>query len=130
MHPSGNRIRARRQALPGRKGRALSQQALSDRVGVTLSTVQKWEREGFPHADLLAQLATALGVSADWIVVGHALPQADGAEVAVAGLSPAEDSAEEAAAEDAADALEGPPSAEALPRKARKARPGRQGHAA
>ena len=57
--------------MPGRRGNALSQGDLAYRVGVTTSTIQKWEREGFPHADHLALLARELGLTADEII-GHA----------------------------------------------------------
>lgn len=67
-HQSAKRIQEARLALPGRGDRPLSQEGLARRVGVTVSTIQKWEREGFPHADHLAALASALEESADWIV--------------------------------------------------------------
>jgi len=48
-----------------RKARKMTQSQLAERVGVTTQAVSKWECGGTPDAELLPDIATALGVSVD-----------------------------------------------------------------
>lgn len=55
--------------LYSRKRAGLSQEALADIVGVSRQAVSKWETgETLPETAKLAALASALGVSVDWLL--------------------------------------------------------------
>ena len=52
-----------------RKRAGLSQEALAERLGVSRQAVSKWETgEAMPETGKLAALASALGVSVDWLL--------------------------------------------------------------
>ena len=52
-----------------RKKAGLSQDALSERLGISRQAVSKWETgESVPETGKLAALAAALGVSVDWLL--------------------------------------------------------------
>ena len=73
VHPSAGRIRRAREALPGDGGRHLSRQELAHRIGVSLTTLYRWEREGIHRrrdADKLVRLAQELGKPLDWLLGG------------------------------------------------------------
>ena len=54
-----------------RKRQGLSQEQLSQRLGVSRQSVSKWERdESLPEADKLPLLAKTLGVSLDALLSG------------------------------------------------------------
>ncbi|MEO6777870.1 MAG: helix-turn-helix transcriptional regulator [Gemmatimonadaceae bacterium] len=55
-----------------RGGRKLTQAGLADAVGVERNTVSRWENGGMLPGDpaVVAALASALGVSADWLIGG------------------------------------------------------------
>ncbi len=62
----GSRIKRRRQAL------GLRQQELAREVGVTPQHVSKLEREhAVPSLETLVALSRALGVSTDYLLIGH-----------------------------------------------------------
>lgn len=51
-----------------RKARKMTQQDVADRVGVSVSTVKKWELDlNEPNSDKLIALALGLGVSVDYL---------------------------------------------------------------
>lgn len=55
-----------------RKRQGLSQEQLSQRLGVSRQSVSKWERdESLPEADKLPLLAKTLGVSLDTLLSGE-----------------------------------------------------------
>jgi len=63
----GERLRAARERLE------MNQPALAELVGTDAGTVSRWERgRGYPQAQQLARLATALGESLDYLVLGAA----------------------------------------------------------
>ena len=63
------RIKERRLAMG-----LTSHKALADLVGVTWQTVQQWEKEGgtAPNRSRIDAVASALGVSAEWLRTGNA----------------------------------------------------------
>ena len=55
-----------------RKQQRLSQELLSQQLGVSRQSVSKWERdESMPEAEKLPQLAKVLGVSLDLLLTGE-----------------------------------------------------------
>ena len=91
----GDRVRHSRERAR-RGGRKLTQAGLADVVGVERNTVSRWENGGMLPGDpaVVAALASALGVSADWLIGGDRV-----------GGGGAADSAAESAGESAGDAL-------------------------
>lgn len=58
-----------------RKTQGLTQQDLADRIGVSVSSVKKWELDlTEPNADKLVTIALALGVSVDYVLGGMTAP--------------------------------------------------------
>lgn len=52
-----------------RKRRALSQEALAEKIGVSRQAISKWETgEAAPELSKLALLAKTFGVTADWLI--------------------------------------------------------------
>lgn len=59
-----------------RKRRALSQEALAEKIGVSRQAISKWETgEAAPELSKLALLAKTLGVTADWLISEDNLPE-------------------------------------------------------
>lgn len=56
-----------------RKGKKLTQKQLADKLGVSKNTVSSWERgDSEPSCTCTGVLASAFGVSTDWIILGVA----------------------------------------------------------
>ena len=67
-----------------RKKAGLSQEALAQRIGVSRQAVSKWETgEAIPELEKLLALATAFGVTTDWLLKEEA-PEAPAASPAPA----------------------------------------------
>jgi transcriptional regulator with XRE-family HTH domain len=64
MTSLGWRVRERRKAL------GLSQEALARQLVVSKNTVARWESGAQPRGVRLSRLASALRVSADWLLTG------------------------------------------------------------
>ena len=63
-----------------RKERAIAQQELADRLGVTQPHVSEWERGGLRlHGELIVEMAGILGVSADELLGLEKITAAGGA---------------------------------------------------
>lgn len=59
-----------------RKRRALSQEALAEKIGVSRQAISKWETgEAAPELSKLALLAKTFGVTADWLISEDNLPE-------------------------------------------------------
>ncbi len=69
----GDRLRSARQRLRP-KGQKLTQGDLASAVGVERNTVSRWENGGMLPKDpaVIAALARALDVTADWLIAGEA----------------------------------------------------------
>jgi len=60
---SGERLREARQEV------GLNQTQLSQRLGITMQQVSRWEQQtAVPGADMVAQLGTILGCTTDWLL--------------------------------------------------------------
>ncbi|WP_052303416.1 XRE family transcriptional regulator [Desulfocurvibacter africanus] len=57
-----------------RMSREMTQQDLSQKLGVSLSTVQNFEKGQFPKGEQLIGLAEVLETSADWLLLGREEP--------------------------------------------------------
>jgi SOS-response transcriptional repressor LexA len=65
-----------------RKKKGLSQDELSVFVGVSRAAISQWERgETTPRGKYLSDLATALGVTVEWLLVGSTTPTQPVAEI-------------------------------------------------
>lgn len=59
-----------------RKRAGLSQESLAERIGVSRQSISKWETgEASPEISKLPLLASAFGVTVDWLLSEEGVPQ-------------------------------------------------------